>query len=112
MEEDLAWWRDALFWRRVGSRPRCSLDLGFLISFAGNVTYPKAQPLREVACRVPLGDLLVETDAPWLAPAPIGKAQRAGVGGAQKMPKTAKKLLGLTHENFSEAVLVGADVGN
>jgi TatD DNase family protein len=48
---------------------RRSLDLGFLISFAGNITYPKAQPLRDVAARVPLDSLLVETDAPWLAPA-------------------------------------------
>ena len=45
-----------------------SLDLGFLLSFAGNVTYQKAQPLREVAARVPLDRILVETDAPWLAP--------------------------------------------
>jgi TatD DNase family protein len=45
-----------------------SLDLGFLISFAGNLTYPKAQPLRDVAMRVPTDGLLVETDAPWLAP--------------------------------------------
>jgi TatD DNase family protein len=48
---------------------RSSLDLGFLISFAGNLTYPKAQPLRDVAARVPLRSVLVETDAPWLAPA-------------------------------------------
>lgn len=47
---------------------RRSLDLGFLISFAGNITYPKAQPLRDVAARVPLDSILVETDAPWLAP--------------------------------------------
>ena len=47
---------------------RRSLDLGFLISFAGNVTYPKAQPLRDVAARVPVDSILVETDAPWLAP--------------------------------------------
>ena len=47
---------------------RRSLDLGFLISFAGNLTYPKAQPLREVASRVPMDCVLVETDAPWLAP--------------------------------------------
>ena len=47
---------------------RRSLDLGFLISFAGNLTYPKAQPLRDVASRVPLDCALVETDAPWLAP--------------------------------------------
>lgn len=50
---------------------RCSLDLGFLISFAGNITYPKAQSLRDVAARVPMDGLLVETDAPWLAPAPL-----------------------------------------
>lgn len=47
---------------------RRSLDLGFLISFAGNVTYQKAQPLRDVAARVPLDCVLVETDAPFLAP--------------------------------------------
>lgn len=45
-----------------------SLDMGFLISFAGNLTYPKAQNLREVAARLPLDGVLVETDAPWLAP--------------------------------------------
>ncbi len=49
---------------------RRSLDLGFLISFAGNLTYAKAQPLREVAAKVPLDAMLVETDAPWLAPGP------------------------------------------
>jgi TatD DNase family protein len=48
---------------------RRSLDLGFLISFAGNLTYPKAQSLRDVAARIPLDGVLVETDAPWLAPA-------------------------------------------
>jgi TatD DNase family protein len=38
------------------------------ISFAGNVTYPKASPLREAALRVPAARLLVETDAPYLSP--------------------------------------------
>jgi TatD DNase family protein len=58
---------------------RRSLDLGFLISFAGNVTYPKAQPLRDVAARVPLQSMLVETDAPWLAPMPNrGKRNEPG----------------------------------
>ena len=49
---------------------RRSLDLGFLVSFAGNLTYPKAQPLRDVAARCRWTESLVETDAPWLAPAP------------------------------------------
>ena len=47
-----------------------AMELGFLVSFAGNLTYPKAQPLRDVAANVPLDRLLVETDAPFLAPMP------------------------------------------
>jgi TatD DNase family protein len=47
-----------------------ALELGFLLSFAGNVTFPKAQSIREVAQRVPLDGMLVETDAPFLAPLP------------------------------------------
>ena len=41
-----------------------------LLSFAGNVTYPKAEELREAARRVPAERLLVETDSPYLAPQP------------------------------------------
>src|SRR6201987_3208284 len=47
---------------------RRGLDMGFLISFAGNSTYPKAQNLRDVAKALPLENLLIETDAPFLAP--------------------------------------------
>jgi TatD DNase family protein len=49
---------------------RRALDAGFLISFAGNITFPKAQPIRDAAAQVPLESLLVETDAPFLAPIP------------------------------------------
>ncbi len=49
---------------------RGALALGFLISFAGNVTFKKADALREVAAAVPLERLLVETDCPYLAPVP------------------------------------------
>ena len=48
---------------------RC-LDLGFHISFSGIVTFKSAEELREVAEMVPLDRLLVETDAPYLAPVP------------------------------------------
>jgi TatD DNase family protein len=47
-----------------------AMNLGFLISFAGNVTFPKAQPIRDVAAAVPLDRMLIETDAPFLAPIP------------------------------------------
>lgn len=49
---------------------RRALDAGFLISFAGNITFPKAQPIRDAAALVPLDSILVETDAPFLAPVP------------------------------------------
>jgi TatD DNase family protein len=44
------------------------VERGYLCSFAGNVTYPKAAELQEAARRVPLELLLVETDAPFLSP--------------------------------------------
>jgi TatD DNase family protein len=49
---------------------RAALDLGFYISLAGIVTFPRAEELREVARLVPDDRLLVETDAPYLAPVP------------------------------------------
>ncbi len=42
--------------------------MGFVISFAGNVTYPKMQHLRDVARELPLDRMLTETDAPFLPP--------------------------------------------
>ena len=49
---------------------RRALDCGFLISFAGNITFPRAENIREVAAKVPLDRMLIETDAPFLAPIP------------------------------------------
>lgn len=47
-----------------------ALDMGFMISFAGNITFPKAQPIRDAAQVVPLDRMLIETDSPYLAPIP------------------------------------------
>jgi len=47
-----------------------ALDRGYYVSFAGNVTYPKAEELREAARAVPSDRLLAETDSPYLAPQP------------------------------------------
>jgi TatD DNase family protein len=47
------------------------MEIGFLISFAGNVTFPKAEKLREAARVVPLDRLLIETDCPYLTPVPF-----------------------------------------
>jgi TatD DNase family protein len=46
-------------------------ERGWYCSFAGNLTFPKAQPLREAAALVPEERLLVETDSPFLAPQPV-----------------------------------------
>jgi TatD DNase family protein len=98
---------------------RRSLDLGFLVSFAGNLTYPKAQPLREVAARMPLDGILVETDAPWLAPMPNrGKRNEPAL-----VAQTAQVLAGLlsveadelataTTKNFARLFQLGVNVGN
>ena len=48
-----------------------ALERGFYVSFAGNVTYPKAVGLREMAARVPADRILAETDSPYLAPQPV-----------------------------------------
>jgi TatD DNase family protein len=48
-----------------------ALERGWFVSFAGNVTYPKAQALREAATRVPGDRILAETDSPYLAPQPV-----------------------------------------
>jgi TatD DNase family protein len=47
-----------------------ALDMGFMISFAGNLTFPKAQQIRDAALEVPLERILIETDSPYLAPVP------------------------------------------
>ena len=50
---------------------RRALDLGFHVSLAGIVTFPRALELREVAREVPMDRLLIETDSPFLAPVPF-----------------------------------------
>jgi TatD DNase family protein len=85
---------------------RRSLDLGFLISFAGNLSYPKAQPLRDVAARLPLDSVLVETDAPWLAPA-LHRGER---NEPALVVETAKVLAGI--HNIEAAELAAATTAN
>ncbi len=47
---------------------RRGIAMGFLVSFAGNLTYPKSEPLRQVARQLPADRLLIETDSPFLPP--------------------------------------------
>lgn len=81
---------------------RRSLDLGFLVSFAGNVTYPKAQPLRDVAARMPLDGILVETDAPWLAPA-ANRGKRNEPAWVAQTAHVLAELLGVSDAEIGAA---------
>ena len=119
------------YWRHTGlggimhcfgggwEQARRSLDMGFLVSFAGNLTYPKAQPLRDVAAKMPLDGVLVETDAPWLAPAP-DRGKRNEPAFVTRTAQTLADLLGITAEeiaaattkNFSRMFHLPPDVGN
>jgi TatD DNase family protein len=68
-----------------------ALELGGSISFSGILTFPRSNELREIARDVPLDRLLVETDAPYLAPVPMrGKRNEPGF-----VAHTAKVLAGL-----------------
>ena len=59
---------------------QAALELGFYISFSGIVTFKNAHELKEVAKRVPLARMLVETDSPYLAPVPFrGKTNQPGL---------------------------------
>ena len=85
-----------------------ALELGFYISFAGNVTFKKAEPLREVARLVPPERLLVETDCPYLAPVPHRgrRNEPAHVADtarfvAELRGTTPEELGRVTSENFS-----------
>ena len=56
-----------------------AIDLGFYISISGIVTFHQAQNVRDMAQRIPLDRLRIETDAPWLSPAPYrGKTNHPG----------------------------------
>ncbi len=79
---------------------RRSLDLGFLVSFAGNLTYPKAQPLRDAAARMPLDGILVETDAPWLAPA-ANRGKRNEPAWVVQTAHALAELLGISREEIA-----------
>jgi TatD DNase family protein len=47
---------------------RQALDLGLLISFTGNITFPKADKVRNAAKEIPMEKIMIETDCPFLAP--------------------------------------------
>jgi len=77
---------------------QAAIDLGFLISFAGNITFLKAQPIRDAALAVPLDRMLIETDAPFLAPLP----NRGKRNEPAWVKEVAATIAGLRHLSVEE----------
>jgi len=75
-----------------------ALAMNFHFGFGGVLTYPKSEKLREAASFVPLDRILLETDAPYLAPVPYrGKRNEPAF-----VVETAKRLAGLRGVTVSE----------
>jgi TatD DNase family protein len=127
---DTAAWDDTLdlldrHWRQTGlggilhcfagtaEHARRAIDWGFLISFAGNLTFPKAQAIRDAAQALPLSSMLVETDAPFLAPVPM-RGQRNEpayvTGTAAKLAELlnvgTEEIAQITTHNFERLMLI------
>jgi len=77
---------------------RAAIDLGFYVSFAGNLTFKKADDLREIAQQLPLDRLMVETDCPYLSPVPFrGKRNEPA-----RVVETARRLAELHGKELPE----------
>jgi TatD DNase family protein len=80
------------------SMAESAIELGFFISFAGNLTFKKAESLREVARQLPLDRLMIETDCPYLTPVPFrGKRNEPA-----RVVETARCLAELHDETLEE----------
>jgi TatD DNase family protein len=80
---------------------RAALDLGFMISFAGNITFPKAQNIRDAASQVPLDRMFIETDCPYLAPAPH-RGQRNEPAFVVEVARQIAQLRNLSDEEIGQ----------
>ena len=81
---------------------RRALDCGFLISFAGNITFPRAENIREVAAKVPLDRMLIETDAPFLAPLPY-RGKRNEPAWVGRVADKLAEVRGVTSEQVASS---------
>lgn len=87
------------------SMAKQALDLGFYISFSGIITFNNANDLREVVKQVPLDRILIETDAPYLAPTPYrGKINQPGY-----LLYIAEKLASIKNINFLEVASITSE---
>jgi TatD DNase family protein len=76
-----------------------AIEMGFMISFAGNVTFPKAEQIRDAARQAPLDRILIETDSPYLAPVPY-RGKRNEPGYVKETARQIGELRGLSMEEI------------
>lgn len=81
------------------------MDAGFMVSFAGNLTFKKSDGLREVAREIPADRLLTETDCPFLAPVPH-RGKRNEPAFVAEVLKQLAALRGVTEETLAEQIEV------
>lgn len=82
---------------------QAALDIGFYLSFAGIVTFPRAAELREVARMAPADRILAETDSPYLAPIPF-RGQRNEPSRVARVVETLAEVRGVQRDAMAEAV--------
>lgn len=81
---------------------QAALDLGFLISFSGNITFSKAQDIRDVAKQIPLDRLLIETDCPYLTPVPF-RGRRNEPARVVEVARSLAEIHGVTPEQIGRS---------
>jgi TatD DNase family protein len=81
------------------SQAKRALDMGFMVSFAGNITFPKAQQIRDAGLEVPLDRILIETDSPFLAPVPY-RGKRNEPAFVKEVARQLGELRGLSTEDI------------
>ena len=79
-----------------------ALEMGFMISFAGNVTFAKAQTIRDAARGAPLDRMLIETDSPFLAPVPH-RGKRNEPAFVAEVAKKVAEVRGVPPEQIADA---------
>ena len=85
------------------------LEVGFMLSFSGPVTFAKAADLHAVARRAPLDRILTETDSPYLAPHPL-RGKRNEPANVRLVAERLAELRGMRPEELAEAVWANARV--
>ena len=87
---------------------RAALDLGFYLSMSGIAAFPKSQELRDIFAAAPLDRILLETDAPYLAPPPH-RGRRNEPAYTAHTARVGAELFGLSYEEFAAATEANFD---